>query len=202
MPVYENVEPAISGWQLTKARRSFSYPGCEGRSAKVEVYARAASVELFLNGKSLGKKKPKKARALFTLSYEPGELLAVSYDAKGKEIGRDCLKSAGEALELRLEPETAECRPGEMVYLRMRYTDETGELRPMEKHTLSVRAENGTVIGTANASACFRGNYAQTRVPTYFGEAQAIVQAGPGGTVRVAVSDGEREAVAEIVCRG
>jgi len=200
-PVYEKEKPAITGWQLTSAKRSWTWPGCDGQETDVEVYARAAEVELLVNGQTVGKKKPKKARANFRVTYHDGEITAVSRDASGREIGRDTLRTAGPELELRLEPETTSCKPGEMVFLRMRYTDARGEVKPMEKHRISVFAENGTVIGTANASTCFRGNYAQSEVPTYFGEAQAVVQAGAAGTLRVTVKDGERTASAEIICK-
>ena len=113
-------------------------------------------------------------------------------------LGRDTLRSAGPETELRLEPEKTSVRPGEMAYFRMRYTDGNGEVKPMEKHRVGVSAENGTVVGTANGSTYFKGNYAQTEVPTYFGEAQAIVQAGEAGTLRVTVTDGDKTATAEL----
>ncbi|MBQ8095248.1 MAG: DUF4982 domain-containing protein [Clostridia bacterium] len=200
-PVYEKEKPAISGWQLTRAMRSWSYPGCDGQETDVEVYARAAAVELFVNGQSAGRKKPKKAIAVFHVTYHDGEITAVSYDASGKETGRDTLRTAGTKTILRLEPESSACKPGEMVYFRMRYTDENGEVKPMEKHTVHVSADNGTVMGTANGSTYFHGNYAQTEVPTYFGEAQTVVQAGTAGVLRVTVTDGDQTASAELVCR-
>ena len=199
-PAYEKEKPAITGWQLTRAIRSWSYPGCEGTQTDIEVYARAASVELFINGKSVGKKKPKKAIAKFRAAYENGEISAVSYNAAGEEIGRDTLVTAGAQTELRLEAEKTTCRPGEMVYLRMRYTDKNGEVKPMEKHLVSVSAENAVVMGTANGSTYFKGNYAQSKVPTYFGEAQTIVCAEESGTVKVTVTDGSLTAQAEIMC--
>ena len=39
-----------SAWKMTNAMPSWSWTGCEGRKANVEVYARAARVELVLNG--------------------------------------------------------------------------------------------------------------------------------------------------------
>ena len=199
-PVNQVKKLNMTDWTMSRAQRSWSWPGCEGKSALVEVYARAASVELFVNGKSVGKKKPKKARAIFRTPYEPGELTAVSYDLGGREIGRDSLHTAGAETELRLEPESESCRPGEMVYFRMRYTDKNGEGKPLERHRVRVAAENGTVMGTANASVYFEGNYAQSEVPTYFGEAQTVVQAGEAGILRVTVTDGERTASVELPC--
>ncbi len=46
-----------------------------------------------------------------------------------------------------------------------------------------------------------RNNYAQSAVPTYFGEAQAVVRAGQPGVVRITAEDGERTAIAEITCK-
>ncbi len=199
-PAYENEKPRISGWQLTRAMRSWTYPGCDGKETDVEVYARAETVELFVNGKSVGKKKVRKARVNFRTAYHDGTITAVSYDKTGMEIGRDTLTTAGAETELRLEPEKNVCRPGEMVYLRMRYTDKAGEVKPMEKHSVRISAENALVMGTANASTYFRGNYAQDTVPTYFGEAQTVVQALEPGTVRVTADDGSNTVVAEILC--
>ena len=197
-PVNQAKRLNMTDWTMSRAQRSWSWEGCEGKNATVEVYARAAAVELFVNGRSVGKKKPKKARAIFRTPYEPGELTAVSYDLGGREIGRDSLRSAGPELELRLEPESASCRSGEMVYFRMRYTDKNGEVKPLERHCIRVSAENGTVMGTANASVYFEGNYAQSEVPSYFGEAQSVVQAGEAGILRVTAEDGERRATVEI----
>ena len=198
-PPYEKQKPTMTGWQLTRAMRSWSWPGCDGTETDIEVFARCSSVELFVNGKSVGKKSMKnKCRVTFRTAYHDGEVKAVSYDGSGKEIGSDVLRTAGEKTELRLEPETQTCRSGEMVFFRMRYTDEAGEGKPMEKHTLRVTVENGTVMGAVNGSCCFKGNFAQSETPTYFGEAQTIVQAGEKGTLRVTVTDGTNTVTSSI----
>lgn len=200
-PAYEAEKPNISGWQLTRAQRSWSWPGCDGRQTSVEVYARAASVELFVNGASVGKKRVRKGcRVVFKTTYHDGELTVVSYDKNGAEIGRDTLRTAGKATQLRLEPESDACKPGEMVYFRVRYTDENDEVKPMEKHAVRFTAENGAIIGAGSAASYFKGNFAQSETPTYFGEAQVIIQAGTPGTLRVRATDGERTATVEIPC--
>ena len=200
-PANQKTRLPLTGWSRTRAVRSWSWPGCEGSETDVEVYARAAAVELLLNGQSLGKKRPKKGRALFRAVYQPGELTAVSYDAQGQELGRDTLHTAGNETELRLEAESTACRPGEMIYFRVRYTDAKGEVKPLEKRRIHVTAENGLVMGTATGNTWFEGNYAQPETETYFGEAQTIVRAGETGTVRVTVSDGEKKATVELPCR-
>ena len=181
-----------------EAQRSWDWPGSEGKKAEIEIFARASRVELFLNGRKVAAKKPKKGIARFSALYEPGELLAVSYDVSGKEIGRDSLRTAGADVRLSLECESSACRPGEMVFLRVRFTDSEGILKPMEKHSVRFSAENGTVIGTANGSCSFKGNFAQNEAPTYFGEMQAVVQADKPGFLQVTAESGTYRAEVRI----
>lgn len=48
-----------SAWKMTNAMESWSWNGCDGNAAKVEVYTRADHVKLYINGKCVGTKKPK-----------------------------------------------------------------------------------------------------------------------------------------------
>jgi beta-galactosidase len=188
-PVYEK-KPQFNGWTMSKALRSWSYPGFEGREAEVEVYARADSVELFVNGKSVGKNFLKKdCRTTFKTPYASGSIEAVSYDSYGIEIGRDRLETAGEETLLQVRPESASAKKEGLVFIPMQYTDEKGIWKPMEKHTLKVEVEEGEIMGLGNAAAYFEGNYAQESVPTYFGEALTVVRALGTGPVKVRVSD-------------
>lgn len=67
-------------------------------------YNNADEVELFLNGKSLGKssKDGKRLHAQWTgITYEPGTIEAVSYK-DGKEVARDSRTTSSEAVAVRL----------------------------------------------------------------------------------------------------
>ena len=201
-PPGEDRKPVLTGWQLTRAIRSWSYPGCEGKPADVEVYSAAERIRLVLNGKPVGEKRvPGNCRVLFRVPYEAGELRAEALDPQGRVTGSDALVSAGPTTVLRLEAESGDCRPGEMIWLRIRYTDENGEVQPLTRRTVRVKADNGTVMGTANGCTFFHGNYAQSAVPTYFGEAQAVVRAGAAGKILVTASDGELTSEVKINCR-
>ena len=95
-----------SAWKMTNAMPSWSWTGCEERKANVEVYARAARVELVLNGHTVGSKTLKNdCLARFSIPYESGTLEAVSYDAADYEIGRCKLQSAGGTTRLTLDAE-------------------------------------------------------------------------------------------------
>ena len=199
-PVYEDVTPAITGWRTTTAVESWAWAGCEGRSAKLEVYARAAEVEVLLNGRSVARVKPKKARAKLTIPYESGTLEAVAFDENGREIGRNRLVTAGAETVLGVKAEVERVRPEGLVYLPIRYTDAEGIWKPMEKHLVKVTVENGELLGLGNACPYFKGNYTNNECRTYFGEALAVVRAKDAGDVRVTVSDGENVKTVTVAC--
>ena len=68
----------------------------------------------------------------------------------------------------------------------------------MEKHSLSVCVENGTLAGLGSANAYVEGNYTDDHTVTYYGEAMAVVRAGKTGTVKVIIKDENRKYVTEI----
>lgn len=199
-PVYQKEKLRLTGWQLTKALESWAWGGCSGEPAKVEVYARAAQVELFINGKSVGKKNVKKCRANFNTTYEDGEITAVSYDEKGKEINRYSLQTAGKETILQVRPEEKSVKPEGLAFVQLQYTDTKGIWKPMEKHNLKVTVENGILKGLGSPAPYVKGNYTDDTVATYYGEAMAVVQADGNGPVKATVTDETRSYVAEIPC--
>ena len=199
-PVYQKEKLRLTGWQLTKALESWAWGGCSGEPAKVEVYARAAQVELFINGKSVGKKNVKKCRANFNTTYEDGEITAVSYDEKGKEINRYSLQTAEKETILQVRPEEKSVKPEGLAFVQLQYTDAKGIWKPMEKHNLKVTVENGILKGLGSPAPYVKGNYTDDTVATYYGEAMAVVQADGNGPVKVTVTDETRSYVAEIPC--
>ena len=199
-PVYQKEKLRLTGWQLTKALESWAWDGCNGEPAKVEVYARAAQVELFINGKSAGKKKVKKCRANFNITYQNGEITAVSYDENGREINRYSLHTAGKETVLQVRPEEKTMKPEGLAFIQLQYTDSKGIWKPMEKHNIKVTVENGVLKGLGSPAPYVKGNYTDHTVATYYGEAMAVVQADGNGPVKVTVADEERFYVVEIPC--
>ena len=199
-PVYQKEKLRLTGWQLTKALESWAWDGCNGEPAKVEVYARAAQVELFINGKSAGKKKVKKCRANFNTTYQNGEITAVSYDENGREINRYSLCTAGKETVLQVRPEEKNVKPEGLAFIQLQYTDNKGIWKPMEKHNIKVTVENGVLKGLGSPAPYVKGNYTDHTVATYYGEAMAVVQADGNGPVKVTVADEERFYVVEIPC--
>ncbi len=76
----------------------------------VHVVSSAESIELKLNGRSLGRVSNPEYRFLFSfpeVAWEPGVLEAVGYDADGREICRDQRVTTGPGVALRLAARVA-----------------------------------------------------------------------------------------------
>ena len=184
-----------SAWKMTNAMPSWSWTGCEERKANVEVYARAARVELVLNGHTVGSKTLKNdCLARFSIPYESGTLEAVSYDAADHEIGRCKLQSAGSTTRLTLDAEEPTVKPGHLCYVRLRYTDENGITKPLARGNIQVQVRGGTLVGLGSACPFNKHSYLDSETDTYYGEALAIVRMGDGDAMTIAASDGEYSA--------
>lgn len=184
-----------SAWKMTNAMPSWSWTGCEERKANVEVYARAARVELVLNGHTVGSKTLKNdCLARFSIPYESGTLEAVSYDAADHEIGRCKLQSAGGTTCLTLDAEEPTVKPGHLCYVRLRYTDENGITKPLARGSIQVQVRGGTLVGLGSACPFNKHSYLDSETDTYYGEALAIVRMGDGEAMTIAASDGEYSA--------
>ena len=86
----------------------WNWPGKEGREIDVRCFTNCDEVELFVNGKSLGRK----AVALdshvgWSVKYAPGELSAIGYKA-GKEAARTKVETTGLPAAVKLIPDRVE----------------------------------------------------------------------------------------------
>jgi beta-galactosidase len=188
-----------SAWKMSNAMDSWSFRGCEGKSADVEVYARAASVALVINGKQVDKKQLKgDCIARFHCTYESGVIEAVAYDQAGRETGRKALKTAGEKTVLSADAEQKTVQPGHLSYIRLRYTDENGITKPLERGKLKVSVEGGKLLGLGSACPYQEGSFLDDETDTYYGEAMAVVMAGEAGRLTLEVTDGHYHGTAEV----
>lgn len=182
---------ALGSWALTHAMHSWSWNGCEGKTAAVDVYADAAAVELFLNGVSLGRKIPKEYIASYELPYAAGELKAVSYDGTGKIIGEDVLRSAEKDTVLRLSPEKAEVYADRqsLLYVDIDFCDENGIVKSSVDQQIDVRVSGAAeLVGLCSSNPFTEDNYTSGACHTYYGRAVAVLRAtGEIGEIMIEV---------------
>ena len=193
---HPGVRPSKSVWRGTNAIMSWSWAGCEGNKAFVEVYSDQAQVELLLNGKSLGRKKVKECKAYFKVKYAPGTLTAVSFDAGGRETGRSELISASGPARIAVQPEKAKVRAGEILYVPVNIEGPNHIVESAADRRLSVTVDGGELLAFGSANPCTEEQYHTGSFTTYYGRALAIVRAGESGNVTVKATDGKETASA------
>lgn len=184
-----------SAWKMSNAIDSWSWDGCDGREARVEVYARAAEVVLVLNGREVARRRMgDDCIARMSVTYEPGVLEAVSYDADGVELGRRRLVSAGDETRLVAEVEYIGIHD-DLRFIRVRYADAAGVTKPLARGELTARVEGARLLGFGCAAPYNEGSFVTGRAGTYYGEALAVVQATGNLPAAFTVTDGTRTAL-------
>ena len=193
---HPGVRVSKSVWRGTNAIESWAWSRCEGNRAEVEVYSDAASVELLLNGKSLGKKKIKECKAVFKTKYVPGTLTAVAYTADGREQARRELTSATGKITIAVKPEVTEAKSGEVVYVPVELVGKNGVVESNADRKLRVTVTGGGLLGFGSANPCHEEQYHTGSFTTYYGRALAIVRVTDDTTINV--TDGKSSASVRI----
>lgn len=193
---HPGVRVSKSVWRGTNAIESWAWSNCDGNKAEVEVYSDAETVELLLNGKSLGKKKLKECKAIYKTKYAPGKLTAVAYDASGREVSRTELTSATGKASVTVKPEVTTAMPGQIVYVPIEILGENGVVESNADKKLTVSVTGGELLAFGSANPCHEDQYHTGTFTTYYGRALAILRVGEAGSVTVTV-EGEN-ASAEI----
>ena len=177
-------------WVISDSRSSWSWPGFEGKPVIVEVYSPGSSVELFLNGTSLGRRPcgpEHNFTAYFEPSYRPGTLLAVARNGE-TELGRMELGTTGAAVCLEAAVESV---GEELIYANLTLRDENGGVAESEDVELRVSVSGaGELAGLASGDPKpvhgFTGNVTRS----FHGRALAILRrTGGGEMILTAASD-------------
>lgn len=128
----------------------------ESGNIDVWLYSNCASVELFLNGTSLGKKglsqRGTKNQYAYTVAYAAGTLVANGYDASGNLIAQDIQYTAGTPAKLALSSDktAVAVASDDLVYITCDVLDKNGTLCPNADNSVTFTVVGGTIIGTDN----------------------------------------------------
>lgn len=183
-----------TAWMFKDNISSWTWPGYEGTKASIDVYANADEVELWLNGKTLGKKKigaETEFIANYNVVYEPGEIKAISY-IKGKEIGSYILKTAESKVKLAVTADKKVLTPNgeDIAFLLIKLVDDSGNWNKFETRRVKIEVEGcGELQGFGNANPSSEDRYDDTLSETYEGSVLAAIRAGrEKGKIKVTIS--------------
>ena len=190
---------------MSDVERSWTFTGQDGKPVLSEVYAPADEIELFINGKSVGKQPvgvTKKNVAYFETVYESGCIEAVAYK-DGKESGRDLLKTAGDQLVLHAAADIANIPAdgSDIGYVEICLTDKEGTLNPEAAPAVTISIEGpGVVLGYGSADPDSEENYFDTTAKPFHGRLRAAIRGtGEPGAIKVTLTADGLESVSAVI---
>lgn len=151
-------------------------------SVDVHVYTNLEDVELFLNGKSLGKKQVEKYDIpAWRVKYTPGKL-----EAKGKKDGKrytQVFETTGKPAALKIMSETGSelCNDGrDVAVCTVQVLDAKKRLVPDASNKVVFEIENGTILGVGNG-------HPSSHEPDQFAKGEQVYRNAFGGLLLVIV---------------
>ena len=180
----------------------WTWPDRVGQVTPVHVYTSGDEAELFLNGKSLGRKK--KAEFEYRLRwddvvYEPGELRVVAYKG-GKLWATESVKTTGAASKLLLAADRSTiAKDGkDLAFITLKVADKDGQVVPRSMNRIHFEISGpGEIVATDNGDPTDMNAFPSKDRNAFNGLALAIVRAkrGQRGDITVvAKSDGLEQA--------
>ncbi len=184
----------------------WTWPERVGQVTPVHVFTSGDEAELFLNGKSLGRKakSPYEYRLRWDdVVYEPGKLEVVAYK-HGQKWATDEVRTANAPAALELSPDRAVIRGDglDLCFVTVRVTDENSVTAPRADNPLKFKIEGpGEIVATDNGDPRSFEPFPAPQRKAFNGLCLVIVRAKAGQAGRIqltASSDGLKDGTAVI----
>ena len=205
----------------------WNWEGREGEVTPVFVYTNYPSAELFINGKSQGKrtkdltvtidnskcdsvgsttfKRQQRYRLMWMdTKYEPGTVKVVAYDANGKAVAEKEIHTAGKPYAIKLEADRTKIAADgkDLSFVTVSVVDKDGNLCQMAENKIQFRVKvKGTYCAGANGNPASLESFQEPSMKVFSGMMTAIVQSTEeaGEIVLEASSKGLKTSKVEIV---
>jgi beta-galactosidase len=195
----------------------WNWKGHEGENIPVMVYTSYPSAELFINGKSQGKKakdltytvnntgskasqdslnRQKRYRLMWMdTKYEPGTVKVVAYDSLGKKAAEAEIRTAGkpDRIELSADREIILANGKDLSFIQVKVVDKDGNLCPDDSRQIRFKVKGpGIFKAAANGNPVSLESFQASEMKLFNGQLTAIVQSSetPGTIVFEASADG------------
>jgi len=163
----------------------WNWPERKGLVTPVHVYTSGDEAELFLNGKSLGKKK--KGEFEYRLKwdsvvYQPGELKVIAYK-NGAKWAEDVVRTTEKASALSLTADRPVIHPDgtDLIFITVRIEDKNKLLVPRSNNQLNFSIEGpGKIVATDNGDATSHESFQAKSKKAYNGLCLVIVAVEKG----------------------
>jgi beta-galactosidase len=170
----------------------WTWPQRVGQVTPVHVFTSGDEAELFLNGKSLGRKK--KGQYEYRLrwddvKYEPSELKVVAYK-NGKEWATDIMRTAGKASKIVFQPDRASISAdgSDLSFVTVTVQDSNGITVPRADNLIRFSVSGpGEIVATDNGDPTDFNIFSSHDRKAFNGLCLVIVRGKPGqpGTIKL-----------------
>jgi beta-galactosidase len=181
----------------------WNWPGKEGTPIPVHCYTNCDSVELILNGKSLGSKAFTKENDMhleWLVPYAPGELKAVASNS-GVVTATTITRTAGSAERIFASADQTklDATRRDLSYVTVRMEDKDGNFAPKAAKWISFSLQGpGRLLAVANGDPLSHESFQSHTVRTFNGMALAII-APTGEEDKIANPERSNRKLGEIV---
>ncbi|MFH1194095.1 MAG: glycoside hydrolase family 2 TIM barrel-domain containing protein [bacterium] len=178
----------------------WNWKGFEGKEIPVWCYSNCESVELFLNGKSLGEKNfsdTKDLHLVWSVPYTPGTLKAVAKN-NGKIICTDEIQTSGEPAKIILTPDRTEITAdgSDLSFVKVEIVDKEGCICPDADNLVKFNISGeGVIEAVGNGNPISHENFKASERKAFNGLVQIIIQSkNEAGQIKLsAISEGLTE---------
>ena len=182
----------------------WDWPGKEGDSIKVHCYTNCEEVELFLNGKSIGRQKAVPyTKLIWKLIYKPGKLEAKGYKG-GKIVTRDIIETttAPSQIEMVSDCNMLKADGCDVAVIKVAIKDARGRVVPTANDLVKFSIEGpGKIIGTGNGNPSSHEPDKANQRMAFNGYCLVLVQSnGQAGEIKLKSSSGNLDG-AEVVIK-
>jgi beta-galactosidase len=125
----------------------WTHRGKEGVLIPVVVYTNCESAELFLNGKSLGKKAYVGEQLVWNVPYQAGELKVIAYNGN-QVMDKKSYQTAGEAagFNVTTDKQKVKANQKDVIHVEIDVTDTAGNFCPMADNQVWVEVTGAAKI--------------------------------------------------------
>jgi len=204
-PVPVGKTEVVSYWGWPNELPTWNWNDMDGKMMKVVVYSSSPEVELFINGKSAGKKRIEdkdKLTAYFDVQYQAGKIEAISFK-DGKIVAKKEIITCGKATQLKIQTDGTKLKAdkGQITYISIDALDENGKevLLSEDEVKIEVTGE-ANLLAMGNAAPNVPKSFQSATTTLFRGKAQAIIRSnGKKGKAIIRVSSPKlKESVVEI----
>jgi len=170
----------------------WNWPDRVGQVTPVHVYTSGDEAELFVNGRSLGRKKKEQYQYRLRwddVKYEPGELRVVAYK-NGKKWAEDVMKTTGPVAGINLSADrsTVKADGQDLSFVTVRLVDKSGLTVPRSMNSIRFELTGpGEIVAVDNGDATSHESFQAKERKAYNGLALVIIRTKQGqpGQIRL-----------------